>query len=456
MQKTFFFLKPEVFQSRWGRNLLKVFRIIVLLSKSSREKKLTVLAQSLAYTTIFTLVPFLAIFFFVLGKITQNTEVQAKIKLFISDYILPQYVQWIFNTLEGLCMDSMVFGFIGFPALFLTGVFLYVKVDSSINAIWMSDKKSKWFRNSLAFFMTVLFGPMILVLVFSIPPSLQNLPYINEVLQNEYLDTMSTQLIPFGVLFVGLAVLYLYIPSSPVKLHAAVRGALVAAVFIQVSNFLISFYIKSFAKFDLFFGSLATIPILLLYVFVFWLVVLIGATLSFIHQYYSVSGYLNISGMYNSESVLSSALMVLIYLSQRFRKREDAPDFDQIQLVLGLNRKRLSFILDTLVRKKMVTAFEDGQRRSNMITRYQPGVLPEEIYLRDLVPIFCQPHDHAVFHDSLNYVLQTIEVHPIFEWEDVSIQDLLNRPDGILEKLSRTEKGRSVAHSSLAEFSRNN
>lgn len=432
-----FFLKPEMFETRMGRLSIKVYRILVLLAKSFREKKLTVLAQSLAYTTIFTLVPILAIFFFVMGKITQNTEVQVDIKHFISDYILPEYVQWIFKTLEGLSTDSLVFGFIGFPALFVTGVFLYAKVDSSINAIWMSDKESKWFKNGLAFFMTVLFGPMILVLVFSIPPSLQNLPYINEVLQNPYLDTMSNQLIPFGILFAGLSVLYIYIPSSPVKLHAAIRGALVAAMIIQISNSLISIYVKSFAKFDLFFGSLATIPILLLYVFVFWLVVLIGATLSFIHQYYSISGYLNVGGMYNNESVLSSALMVLIYLSQCFRNRNEAPDFDQIQLMLGMNRKRLSFILETLEKEKVITAFEDGYNKRNRATRYQPGLLPEQIFLKDLLPVFYQPQDHVIFHESLNHILQTIEVHPIFNRENISIQALLNDADKILENLNR-------------------
>ncbi|MFH2130073.1 MAG: YihY/virulence factor BrkB family protein [bacterium] len=424
-------------QKRLGRAFLTVFRILFLLSRTFREKKLTILAQSLAYTTIFALVPILSIFFFVLGKITANNEVQKQIEEFISGYIQPEYVQWIFDTLEGLSTDSLVFGAIGFPALFITGVFLYAKVDSSINAIWMSDKEPKWFKNGLAFFMTIFFGPMILVLVFSIPPYLQNLPFINEVLKNTRLDNVFTQLIPFLILFFGLSVLYLYIPSAPVKLHAAVKGALTAAVIIQSSNFLISIYVKSFAKFDLFFGSLATIPVLLLYVFVFWLVVLIGASLSFVHQYYGDSGYLNQQGMYNNESILSSALMVMVYLSQCFEKRNEAPDFDQIQLMLGLNRKRLSFILDTLKKEKMVTVYEDGNSRRNTVSRYQPGLLPAQIYLRDLLPIFYQPQQHLIFRDSLSHILQLLEIHPVFSGESINIQALLNGADGILEDLNR-------------------
>lgn len=435
MQESFFSLFQQALENRVGRFALKIYRILILLVKSFREKKLTVLAQSLAYTTIFTLVPILAIFFFVLGKITANTEVQADIKALISDYILPQYVQWIFDALESLSTDSFLFGVIGFPTMFIMGVFLYAKVDSSINAIWMSDKESKWFKNGLAFFMTVLFGPMILVLVFAIPPYLQNLPFINQVLQNTHLDTFFTQLSPFLILFIGLSVLYLYIPSSPVKLHAAVRGALAAALVIQISNYLISIYVKSFAKFDLFFGSLATIPILLLYVFVFWLLVLMGAALSFIHQYHGISGYLNVGGMYNNESILSSALMVLIYLSQCFEKRNEAPDFDQIHLMLGLNRKRLAFILDTLEKEKIITVFEDGSNKRNATIHYQPGLLPEQIFLKDLLPVFYQPQDHVIFQESLNHFLQTIEVHPIFKREDINIQALLSETEGILQNL---------------------
>lgn len=437
MEHSVFSLGKNLYESRLGRTTLTLYRILVLLAKSFREKKLTVLAQSLAYTTIFTLVPILAIFFFVLGKTTANTAVQVDIKDFISSYILPESVQWIFDTLERLSTDSNVFGIIGFPALFATGVFLYAKVDSSINAIWMSDKEAKWFKNGLAFFMTVLFGPMILVLVFSIPPSLQNLPYINEVLQNRYLGTMSTQLVPFVILFIGLSVLYLYIPASPVQLHAAVKGALTAALIIQISNFLLSIYVQSFAKFDLFFGSLATVPILLLYVFVFWLVVLIGAALSFIHQYYGISGYINLGGMYNSESVLSSALMVLIYISQCFEKKNEAPDFDQIQLMLSMNRKRLSFILDTLEKERIITVFEDGHNKRTIATRYQPGLLPEQIFLNDLLPVFYQPQDHVIFHDSLNQILQTVEIHPVFKGEKISIQKLLSSTDTILNNLGR-------------------
>jgi len=420
---------------RLGGYLVLMIRIAVLLAKNFREKKIPILAQSLAYTTIFTLVPILAIFFAVMGKITRNTEVQARINAFIAEYLLPQYVHGIFTTLEGLSSDSFVFGAIGFPTLFLTGVFLYVKVDSSINEIWMANKERQWFRNVLAFFMTLFLGPMILVLVFSIPPYLQNLPFIRTVIQQTGLDTLITQLIPLAILFIGLTVLYVYIPTIQVRIGAAIRGAFFAAVIIQVANYLLSIYVKSFARLDVFFGSLVTIPLLLLYVYVFWIMVLVGATLAFIDHFYRDSGYLNLRGMYNDESILSSALRVLIYLVQCFEKKDQAPSFGQLQLMLGLNRNRLSFILDTLKKEKLLTVFEERSGKRQQTLRYQPGLSPDQIRLPDLVPIFYHAQDHPVFQKPLNRILHSLDVHPLFFNESITLQELIRKPQEVLKHL---------------------
>ena len=429
--------------TKLGNFVLILSRIMVLLWKTFRERKIPVLAQSLAYTTIFTLVPVLAIFYAVLGKVTENEGVKVGIKEFISNYILPEYVTSIFIKIENLSTDSLAFGAIGFPTLFVTGVFLYAKVDSSINEIWMSKKESKWFKNSLAFFMTLFFGPMILVLVFSIPAYLQTIPFYREFIRFVHIEAIVTQLIPILVLFIGLFVLYLYIPAINVRYSAAFRGALTAAIIIQISNFFVGVYLKSFSQLDVFFGSLATIPIFLLWVYIFWLVVLLGATISFIHHYHKDTGYLNLGGLYNDESLLNSALQVLIYLTQCFEERNQAPDKDQLQLMLGINSNRLSFIIDTLRRERIITAYEDqgrekGRSKKHNTARYQPGQSPEEIYLQELIPLFYHPRDHVVFHEQLNKLLHNLEVHPGFFKKDVTLRDLLHQPNELLAEINQS------------------
>ncbi|MDH5560949.1 MAG: YihY family inner membrane protein, partial [Deltaproteobacteria bacterium] len=308
----------------------KIMRILILLLRLFRKKKIPSLAQSLAYTTILSLVPILAIFFSVLGVITESHTVKNNIRDFISLYFIPEYVSSIFDELEKLSSSSLALGAIGFPTLFLAGVFLYVKVDSSINEIWHSQKEKQWFKNSMAFFMTLFFGPMLLVLVFSIPPYLQTLPYYRQVINYALINALVTLMIPILISMVGLFVLYIYIPNVSVQNMAAFRGALVSSFLIQGSNLLVSWYLKNFSSYNLIYGSLAMIPIFLLWVFVLWLIVLVGATLTFIFQYYKGTGYLDLEERINDESLLSSALRVLVYISNKFKQRDGAPDFDQI------------------------------------------------------------------------------------------------------------------------------
>ncbi|PCI23926.1 MAG: hypothetical protein COB67_12270 [SAR324 cluster bacterium] len=416
------------------RVLFKIGRIFVLLWQLFLDRKLPALAQSLAYTTILSMVPILAIFFSVLGKVTENQTVQDNIKDFISVYFFPEFVSSIFEKLEQLSSDSLALGAIGFPTLFLTSVFLYVKVDSSINQIWITRIERKWFKNSLAFFMTLFFGPMILVLVFSIPPYLQTLPYYQELLSYEEVSTGITHLMPILIASLGLLVLYLYIPASPVRFSAAAIGAFFSALLIQSSNILVSGYLKYFASFDLIYGSLAIVPVLLLWIFVIWLVVLLGAALTFIIQYHHGTGYVIMGEAANDESLLCSALQVMLYLCQSFRRRHSAPDFDQIQLMLGIRHKRLAHIFKILQQEGLVVSFMGSGPDGRTQTRFQPGFSPDKIKINGLIPLFYSNREPVVFTPTMNQMIMNLEVHPGFFLPETTVQDLIDQSADYLQQ----------------------
>jgi membrane protein len=427
----------KIIRQNKGNVLVITARVLVLLAKLFNERRIPVLAQSLAYTTIFTLVPILAAFFAVLGIVSDNQIVVAKIRETIATYFVPEYVNIIFDQFEKLTAASAFFGVIGLPALFLAGVFLYAKVHASVNEIWLSEKKSMWFKNFKSFFMTLIFGPMILVLVFSLPPYLQTIPYFREVVSLVYIEAIFTHLIPISVIFLGLFVLYCYIPVIAVRYSAAMQGAMIAALVIQGSNYLVSYYLKSFSKLNIIYGSLAMFPIFLLWVYVTWLVVLTGAVLAYIFHYHRDTVYVNTQGMYNDQSLLCSSLQVMMYLVQSFQSRGSAPGFDQIQLMLGINRKRLSHILKLLCREKLVIMFEEKSGKRPGTTKYQLGVSPRKIRLYNLIPLFYDPHDHLVFEKELNDLIKILDIHPGFLMKNLTLYHLQSKPGQILEQMHK-------------------
>lgn len=421
-----------------GQFIEKIYRILFLLSKLSSERKIPALAQSLAYTTILSLVPIVAIFFAVLGRLNTDEAKKEQVKEFISKYFFPNHADNIFLRLESMSQDSLAFGAIGLPTLILAGILLYVKVSSSINKIWTSEQQHKWFRNGLAFFMTLFFGPILLVLVFSIPAYLQTLPYYQEYFQQivnyGHINALVTQLIPITVSTLGLFVLYEYIPATSVHPSSAIRGAFVSALLIQGSNMLVSGYLKNFSNFDVIYGSLAIIPIFLLWVFVVWFIVLLGAALAFIYQFHHETNYTNLKGLYNNESLLTSALYILTYLGLTFKKKYSAPSFDHLQLALGINRKRLIYLLSILKDEGYIISFEDSKRRFNNI-KYQPAVTVSEIRLEDLIKLFHKPQELEILPGKLRKLLHKFDIHPGFLKAGMTIQELVDSYEDLYDNL---------------------
>lgn len=419
----------------FGQFVQLMARALLVVKQVSKERQIGAMAQSLAYTTILSFVPIFAIFFSVLGQITANVMVKENIKGFISIYFIPEYVQNIFEMIEKLSQASLAFGAIGLPTLFLAGVFLYTNVDSSINAIWASTKEKRWVKTSLAFFMTLFFGPTLLVMLFSIPPYLQTLPYYKEIINYPIINTLVTLLAPVLITTAGLFVLYLYMPAIRVHREAAIRGAFSAAILLQISTMVVSSYIKMFANYDLIYGSMAVVPMFLLWVFAIWWGVLVGAVVAFVYQFHKETGYLNVYETYNDESLLCSALSVQVLICQSFEKRNTAPDFEQLQLLLGINRNRLRYLLKILQDNHLVTAFEGISTKKRNCVKYQPATISSGIYLKDLIPLFYHPRKREVFSEKLGELLHLLEIHPGFLNTDMTIYDILKHNEDILTKL---------------------
>ncbi len=407
--------------------LVRIWRLLWARVKS---KNLNSLAQSLAYSTILSLVPILAIFFSILGTITQNVAIKNEIQQFISLYLIPEYVKQVFIQLERLAELSLTLGAIGFPALFVAGVFLYAKVDAGINEIWDNHKERQWFRNSLAFFMTLFLGPALLILIFSLFPYLHALPYMGLVFQHRLIKPIIAFLIPVVVSGAGLSLLYFYIPVVKVRLKAAVWGGVLASLMIQGANALLGYYFSHVSHLDVVYGSLVTFPIILIWLFGVWLVVLAGAALTFVLQYHQSSNYKWVENLYNDESTLNNALSVLLLLANAFSQGEPPMDVEQLHFKLNIHTRRLEFILGRLVRYGFLVALAERPDQVGGQT-YQVARSLDLMRLNELQEIFYQEKKHQFFASEQGLLLNRLAVHPAFGDEDVTLETLVRAPSSL-------------------------
>jgi len=412
------------FSGHWSSMYWRLMKVLV---KNLIQRRASSMAQSLAYATILSVVPILVIFFSILGAITQDQGIRENIFEFISVYFIPQYANDIFIQFEKLARRSIALGVIGIPALLVAGVMLYTKVDDSINQIWDAEKDHKWFKNGLAFFMTLFFGPMILVLLFSIPPYIQSLPYYQEVVLHPMAQAVWATIIPFMVSASGLWVLYSYIPNVKVGAKPAMVGAAFSAALIQIANELLGFYFSNLARLDVIYGSLVTLPVLLIWVYALWMVVLTGSMLSYIVQQNHHHNYLIAENLYNDESVLCNALETLMCLARAFDAGEGPLDLDRLHFRLGLHKKRLKTIIKTLAKNEYISLVKEGKASDELLS-FQLGKAARNIELSALVPLFFTTKDHLDFGPQLAALTNSLAVHPTFLKPKLNLQQLLDDP----------------------------
>lgn len=407
-----------------------------LLYHLIRVRRISPLAQSLAYTTILSLVPLFAIFFSILGKVTEDESVLNNIKEFLSEYFIPQYGASIMGTLEQLSDKSFTFGAFGLPTLIVVGGFLYFKMDRSINTIWEAEEETNWMKSGQAFFMTIFLGPILLVLAFSIPPYLYSLPYYKELTNVTFVSTILSLVFPVLVTAIGLYLLYRYIPHSPVWHKSALIGGLGAGILLQISNWTVNWYLYNMSRFNIIYGSLAVFPIFLLWIYVVWLVVLTGAAITFLVQKYTQTGLNSRFSVYNDESIFSSALSVMVYIVQAFEDKRPGPSFEEVHLALNINRKRLVHILHTLNKDGIVTRYIDDTLKGRELFRYQPGITPSAVNLNTLFQLFNSKQDISSNPNEMDQILENLEINPAIKDTSLNLEMLVRSPNLFRQKLA--------------------
>ena len=423
-----------------GHYLRNVFRILkffwifhLIVYRKFFSDKVVTLAQSLAFTTILSIVPLFIIFFFVIGNITSQASVQGELYQFISGFLVPDFVSDVFSKLEELSGNAYKFGVIGFPTLMLVGVLMYLKIDDCINVIWKTGIRRKLHQNMMAFFISIFVGPVLLVILLSMPTYLQSLPYLMDVLAEPFVVTVLSNLVPFGIMVLVFLFIFVYVPVTHVDWKSALLGAIVTSSLVSLSNSLLGIYLSNFSNYNMIYGSLSILPIFLMWIYTLWLLVLIGVIFSYVAQNFS-SVTLNEKDLeVTDQSLLNKVLMIFLILTESFHKLDGAPSIENLEDELGIPTEHLKDILRKLLETNLITAFQSRNRKGVIETRYQLGMAPSKISLDQLREGFHKTLNGKFENPDIRHFVELVQAHPLFN-KKISIQEIYENPNKALSE----------------------
>ena len=246
---------------------------LVMLWARINHDRLTTSAAELAYTTILALVPLITVIFALLSAFPMFDEVSQSLKQLIYSNLVPTASDTIQNYLEQFIANTKKMTLVGIIGLIVTSLLLINSINNALNRIWRTKRKRSFMYNLTMYWTILTLGPILVGSSVAVSSYIFSLKWLSDAASGDVL--LST--LPFIISIVGFWLLYSIIPTESIPFKEAVIGALVAAILFEIGKRAFALYVTSFPTYQLIYGVVSSIPIMLVWIYCSWCIVLFGA-----------------------------------------------------------------------------------------------------------------------------------------------------------------------------------
>ena len=254
-------------------------RVAKVLHRRLIADQLALTASSLTFTTTIALVPLITVVLAVFTAFPMFAILQTVLQQWLIESLVPDNIaKQVLGYLTQFSGKASSLGVVGVVALLLTALALILTIDRTLNNIWRVQRPRPLRNKVLIYWAVLTLGPLLLAASLAI---------------TSYLIAASKAVVggppggfrfllnalEFVMLAAGMAALFRNVPHTHVKWsHAWVGGVLVATAF-EIAKKLLTLYLSAIPTYSVLYGAFATVPILLVWIYLAWAIVLVGAVL---------------------------------------------------------------------------------------------------------------------------------------------------------------------------------
>jgi membrane protein len=366
-------------RSHWKHFL----QIVVMAGRDLMGGMITLHAMSLVYTTLLSMVPLLAVSISVLKGFGVHGQLEPALANMLAP--LGEQSTEISSRIVGFVenMKFGVLGALGLGMLIFTSISLIQKVEAAFNHTWRLQSSRSLMQRFSDYLSVIMVGPLLIFSAVGITASLSShrivevlnsLPYMTDLMY------LIGKVLPFMLVIAAFTFVYLLVPNTRVKIRSALYGAVIAGALWQVSGIFFTSFIGGSSKYTAIYSGFAVMLVFMIWLYLSWVILLIGASISFYHQNPDQLKWKRSSAHLSARLRDQLALQAMVSIARVYdRQSELVPSLAGLAADQQVPTPVLKRMLDALQRDGLVTETSDKP------PRYLPGAALHRIRLADIL-----------------------------------------------------------------------
>lgn len=270
---------------RW---LIMSVRMLIVVLRQLLSGQLNLRAMSLVYTTLLSTVPLLAVSFSVLKGFGVHNQLEPILVNVLAPLgprgaeIATNIIGFVENIKVG------VLGSLGLVFLLYTVVSLTQKVESSFNYVWQVDRLRGLAQRFSSYLSVILIGPVLMFAAVGLTATITSHRVVQDLMEMQPVGrvlVLTGQLIPYLLVIMTFTFIYIFIPNTRVKVVPALVGGVIAGVLWQTSGWVFAAFVATSPNYAAIYSGFAILVLLLIWLYLSWLILLLGAQVAFYVQY---------------------------------------------------------------------------------------------------------------------------------------------------------------------------
>ena len=275
---------PDRQHSSWHHFL----QIMMLVARELKGGMLNLRSMGLVYTTLLAFIPMLAGSMWVLKRLGVHEQLEPGLASLLAP-LGEQSAEFSSRVVEFVeNMEIGLLGLMGLGMLLYTAVSLMRKIESAFNHTWRLQNKRRWLNRVIIYLGLLAIGPALVFSALAVTASLANHSILTKIIELPILGNLVEifgKFLPYMLVIVAFTLIYLTVPYTRVKIGSAFYGGLLAGAVWQGTGTMFAIFVGGSTSYTIIYSGFAIVLLLMIWVYISWLILLVGASIAYYHQH---------------------------------------------------------------------------------------------------------------------------------------------------------------------------